>query len=71
MKAAVTLTDSGPRLARRNEAPNQILDCDNPAKPFPSVQNCRQAKPSCAELLYDPISGLIFSGGYNPAEITD
>src|SRR5438552_3446713 len=55
--------------ARRNEAPNQILDRYDPAKTFLSVQDSSKSESGSAQLLHHPISKLILSGGYNAPDI--
>src|SRR5947199_9209028 len=55
--------------ARRNEAPNQILDRYDPAKTFLSVQDSSKSESGSAQLLHHPISKLILSGRYNAPDI--
>src|SRR5437764_15290464 len=55
--------------ARRNEAPNQILDRYDPAKTFLSVQDSSKSESGSAQLLHHPISKLILSGGYHAPDI--
>ena len=56
-------------LARGNEPPNQILDSYDPAKMFLSVQDSSKSESGSAQLLHNPISGLILSGGYDAPDI--
>src|SRR5438445_157728 len=56
-------------LARRNEPPNQILDSYDPAKTFLSVHDSSKSQSGSAQLLHNPISGLIFGGGYDAPDM--
>src|SRR5947207_8967425 len=50
---------------RRNEAANQILDGNDPAKVVLSIDNSRQTEPRTAQLLHDTIGRLIVRSCYN------
>src|SRR5512133_2533623 len=57
------------RATRRNEAANQILNGNDPAKVVLSINDCRQTEPRSAQLLHDAIGGLIVRGCYNTPHI--
>ena len=50
---------------RRNEAANQILDGNDPAKVVLSIDDSRQTESRTAQLLHDAIGGLIVGSYYN------
>src|SRR2546430_11873349 len=50
---------------RRNQAANQILDGNDPAKVVLSIDNSRQTESRTAQLLHDTIGGLIVRSRYN------
>src|SRR6266576_5241066 len=52
-------------LPRGNQAANQILDGNDPAKVVLSIDNCRQTEPRTAQLLHDTIGRLIVRSRYN------
>src|SRR5256885_15286352 len=58
-----------PGLAGRNQTPNQILNRYDPTKIFPSVQDRSKAESSSAQLLYNPICGLLLISGYDASDI--
>src|SRR5258707_6781115 len=53
------------RATRRNEAANQILNSNDPAKVVLSIDNSRQTESRTAQLLHDTIGGLIIRSYYN------
>src|SRR4029453_18676945 len=52
-------------VARRNEAADQILDRNDPAKVVVSIDDSRQTEARTAQLLHDTIGGLIVRSRYN------
>ena len=62
---SATNRDFALRVARRNQAANQILDGNDPAKVVLSIDDSRQTEPRTAQLLHDAIGGLIVRSRYN------
>jgi hypothetical protein len=52
--------------SRRDEPPNQIIECDDSAKIFLLIHDSGETKPSSAQLLHNSVGGLLLRCGYNP-----
>ena len=59
----------GSGIAGRNQPPNQIFNGNNAAKMLVSIHYSCQAKPRSAQLLHDPVRGLVLRGRDNSPDI--
>jgi hypothetical protein len=60
---------SSPRVARRNKAPNQILNRHDATKIFLSVEDGSKAESGGAQLLHHPIGGFHLSSRYDAPDV--